>query len=149
MVEFVIVAPLMVFTWAAINHFRSGYLMAQQVLHQSRTEAWAHATSGDCNTTITPSVLAGVTLADIGTFGDEAMLLFNALPGHGGFMQATASIDAKAGNSAPHDTGPYHFATPVIGGRTFLHCNDKLPTIDNSLLLTLEPLELKELKVDL
>ena len=78
MVEFVIVAPLMVFTWAAINHFRSGYLMAQQVLHQSRTEAWAHATSGDCTTTIVPSVLSTVTLADIGTFGDEAILPVSA-----------------------------------------------------------------------
>jgi hypothetical protein len=147
MVEFAIIAPLLIFTWASINHFRNQYLMAQQVMHQSRTEAWAHATSGKCDTKLIPSTLAAVTLASIGALGDEAIGIFNALPGKGSFMQATATIDAKVGGTASKETGPYGFQSNEIGGRTYLHCNDKLPDPDDSLLLKLAPIELKELKV--
>lgn len=149
MVELAIIAPLLIFTWAAINHFRIQYLMAQQVMHESRTEAWAHATSGKCDTTMIPSAIATASLASLGTIGDETMAAYLILPEtmRGSFLEATSSIDARVGRTAAQEQGGYGFHSNEIGGRTFLHCNDKLPTPDDTLLDVMTPFAFKELEV--
>ena len=148
MVELAIICPLLIFTWAAINHFRIQYLMAQQVLHESRTEAWAHATSGKCDTTMVPSAISAATLASLGTLGDETMAAYLILPeaARGSFLEATSSIDARVGRTAAKEQGA-GFQSHEIGGRTFLHCNDKLPTPDDTLLDVMTPFAFKELEV--
>jgi hypothetical protein len=147
MVELAIIAPLLIFTWAAINHFRTQYLMAQQVLHESRTEAWAHATSGQCDRQMTPSLLAAQTLAEAGTFGTEALGIYTVLPGGGSFLHGTATIDAQVGRNTTKDKGPFDIQGHVVGGRTFLHCNYKLPDVDDTLLGQLTPLIMQNLEV--
>jgi hypothetical protein len=123
--------------------------MAQQVLHESRTEAWAHATSGQCDTTMVPSAISAATLASLGTLGDETMAAYLILPeaARGSFLEATSSIDARVGRTAAKEQGGYGFTSKEIAGRTFLHCNDKLPTPDSSLLDVMTPFAFKELEV--
>ncbi len=145
MVELCIVAPILIITWASINHFRNDYLMAQQVLHESRTQAWAYATSGECKHSLLPSPLMA---QDWGSFGTEALAMFAVAP-PGSILQGTATVDAKVGRVGPTPTAGYGFLhqSPQIGGRTFMHCNDKLPAIDDTVLPQLLPLGLKELSV--
>ena len=145
MAELVVVAPIFIFVWASINHFRNNYIMAQQVLHQSRTQAWAYATSGKCNHSLTPSVLE---IANLGAFGAEAIGSFDILPNHGSITNATARIDArviKEGPAAPAFS--FLHRASAVAGRTFLHCNDTFPTPDNTVLPWLLPVGLKELAV--
>jgi hypothetical protein len=147
MVELAIVAPLLVLVWASINHFRNSYLMAQQVLHESRMQAWAYATSGKCSHSVVSQ--SPLLLEDFGSFGTEAIGSFELLPGHGSILNGTATIDAKVGRAAPASTPGLSFLAPSgqVGGRTFLHCNDELPTPDNTVLPQMLPMALKELGV--
>ena len=146
MAELVIVAPMIIIVWASINHFRNQYLMAQQVLHESRTQAWAWATSGQCRHQLLPSPLMA---ENFGSFGAEAIASFEALPGHGSILNGTATVDAKVGRPGPSSTSGFSFLTggAQIGGRTFLHCNDELPTPDDTVLPQLLPIGIKELGV--
>jgi hypothetical protein len=145
MAELAVVAPIFIIVWAAINHFRSNYIMAQQVLHQSRTQAWAYATSGKCTHGLTPSVLE---IENLGSFGAEALASFDILPNHGSITNATARIDARVVHQGPAAPGfSFLHQSSAIAGRTFLHCNDTFPTPDNTTLPWMLPVGLKELAV--
>jgi hypothetical protein len=146
MSELVIISPIFVIVWASINHFRNDYLMAQQVLHESRTQAWAYATSGKCTHGLTPSVLLA---SNLGSFGVQALGMFEVFPNHGSILNGTASIDARVTRPGPSPSPVYGFlhGAATISGRTFLHCNDTFPTPDNTALPWMLPLGLKELGV--
>jgi hypothetical protein len=145
MVELAIVSPIIIVVWVTINHFRSEYLTAQQALHESRTQAWAYATSGKCNHSLTPSVLE---MQNLGSFGLEALGLFDVFPNHGSITNATARVDARVARAGRADPGfDFLHQTAAISGRTFLHCNDTFPHPNDTVLPWMLPIGIKELGV--
>jgi hypothetical protein len=146
MTELVIIAPFFVMAWAAINHFRNTFIMEQQVLHESRTHAWARATSGNCDHGLTPSVLLA---DDWGSFGGEALAAFEILPGNGSILKGTATVDVHIARPGPSPSKVYGFlsAAGQLRGDTFLHCNDTFPSPSDTVLPWMLPVGLKELRV--
>jgi len=149
MVELVVISPLIIVMWASINYFRNCYLMSQQVLHESRTQAWARATSGDCERGASgdlPSSPLIAAMSNSGTFGTEVMGSFATF--HSGtILSGTATVDAKVSRVLQHVPRVTQFAQKPIPGRTFLHCNDKLPHPDGDLIEEMTGVGLKELRV--
>ncbi len=135
MVELAIVSPIIVLVWASIDYFRNDFLLAQQKMHESRTVAWSYATAGKCGSGLGAAIVgAGERAALFGDFGAEAVAAFELMPGHGTILATGAELDY----TTPPETsragrGGFTFLKEKqVVGRTFLHCNDELPTIKNT-----------------
>jgi hypothetical protein len=151
MLELCFVAPVFVFVWIGINYIKNDLLMQQQLMHESRTGAWAVATSGDkCNNIGGAIVGSAERAALFGEFGAKALAAFELLPGHGTILSDVGHVDTIIpGHSPDQKDGVFNRFNKQhqMAGRTFLLCNDSLPALRNTVLPWMLPIGIKELGV--
>jgi hypothetical protein len=134
--EFVIVAPVLTLLGAGCFYFGKAYEGRIETRHRARSDAWARATSGDCDGSFGVSLFDAEFLSKKSKIAPE--LAAQAPLVMGDLFRPTKDVTARATGKATEGSGPIAFLRSQAPTESvYLVCNDKgvPPTGDDSVLV--------------